>query len=224
MYTSGSCFRKSLIICWALTIAGCASVPKEVVELSYTVGHDLDAVHLSYRALIQTHFEGLRAQTITFLETRWVPAFLGDFIQNGGLIQSAQGADPTLVLEEVQDWTEVAVEAIEKKKRALLDPINADETALIKSVDEAFANLIRANATITAHLNSLRKVQEVQDEALKALKLKELRDKINGGLISASERAQKAIADLKKVEGGIEAAEKKKNLLREKLTGEQSNE
>jgi len=210
-------FRKPLFIVWLFAIMGCASIPKEVVELSYTVGHDLDAVHSSYRALIHTHFEGLRNQTTNFFETRWVPTFLEDFIQNGGLIQSAQGSDPKLVLEEVQDWAEVAVETIEKKKQSLLAPINADEAALVKSVDEAFANLIRANATITAHLNSLRKVQEVQNEALKALKLKELRAKINDGLILASDRAKQAIEKLKETEGRIDAAEKKKNLLREKL-------
>jgi hypothetical protein len=75
---------------------------------------------------------------------------------------------------------------------------------LAASVDEAFARLVRANAIITAHLNSLRKVQEVQDEALQRLKLKDMRDKINQHLISASESAADAIKKIQKAEKPLE--------------------
>lgn len=187
----------SILIVMILILVGCASVPKEVVELSYTVGQDLDTVHFSYKELIHTYFDNLRIQTIIFLETSWIPAFLKDYIQTGELVKIARDSDPTSVLEGVQDWVEFALENIETKKRELIDPINSDEVALLKIVDEAFSNLIRANATITAHLNSLRKIQEVQDDALKALNLKELRDKINKALTGASDRAKKALEDLK---------------------------
>lgn len=207
-----------------LLFLGCASVPKEVVELSYTVGQDLNAVHSSYRELIRTRFDDLRTQTVTFLETRWIPNFLKDFIQRGELIQSVKGSDPKVVLEDVGVWVEVAIEMIETKKRELLDPIDNDEQALLRSVDEAFFRLTRANAVITAHLNSLRKVQEVQDDALKALKLKELRDKINQGLISASDKAREALEKLKKAEGLIDKAEEKRNNLQKKLKGDANNE
>ena len=89
-------------------------------------------------------------------------------------------------------------------RKGLLDPIDRDEKMLIASVDEAFARLVRANAIITAHLNSLRKVQEVQDEALKSLKLKDMRDKINQQLISASEKAADAIQKMQRAEKPLE--------------------
>ncbi|GAH58718.1 unnamed protein product, partial [marine sediment metagenome] len=154
-------------------------------------------IHFSYKELIHTYFDNLRIQTITFLETSWIPAYLEDYIQTGDLVNIARDSDPTLVLEGVQDWVEFAMEKIEKKRRELIDPINSDEVALLKIVDEAFSNLIRANATITAHLNSLRKIQEVQDDVLKAMNLKELRDKINKALAGASDRAKKALEKLK---------------------------
>ncbi len=187
----------SILVVMILILVGCASVPKEVVKLSYTIGQDLNAVHSSYNELIHTYFDNLRIQTITFLEIRWIPAYLEDYIQTGELVKIARDSDPTLVLEGVQDWVEFAMENIETKKRELIDPINSDEVALLKIVNEAFSNLIRANAIITAHLNSLRKIQEVQDDALKAMNLKELRDKINKALIGASDRAKKALEELK---------------------------
>lgn len=184
-----------------VSLLGCATVPKEVVELSYTVGQDLEALHLSYRTLIEMHFDGLRAQPVDFLEKRWIPAFLQDFMQSGQLIQIARGSDSMQVQEDVQAWVEVAIETIEEKKRELLDPIDKDEKELLESVDEAFARVIRANATITAHLNSIRKVQEIRDDALRALNLNELRDRIDEGLASASQKAEAALEKFKELEG-----------------------
>lgn len=182
----------------------CASVPKEAVELSYTVGEDIEAVHLSYRALISQHFQNLRAQANQFLDQQWTPSFLKDFIEKGELQTYCQDRDPVKAFDGVSLWVEAAIEEIGKKRKGLLDPIDQDEKMLIASVDEAFARLVRANAIITAHLNSLRKVQEVQDEALKSLKLKDMRDKINQQFITASERAEDAIQKIQKAEKPIQ--------------------
>lgn len=187
-----------------LLLVACASVPKEVVELSYTVGQDLDAVHASYRALIHTHFDDLRSRVNTFLEDQWVPAFLSDFIERGQLVESARGNDPKAVLEDIGVWVESAMEEIEDKRRTLIAPIRTDEAVLMSSVDEAFDRLTRANAVITAHLNSLRKVQEVQDEALKALRLQDLREVIDQRLVAASDATQKAIEKLAEEQEGFE--------------------
>jgi hypothetical protein len=203
-----------LALLMVLNFLGCASVPKEVVELSYTVGQDLNAVHLSYRQLIQTHFDGLRKQATGFLDNKWTPIYIKNFIKKGKLVERANNSDPNMVLLGVRLWAEVAVKEIEKKKKELIDPIDKNEKKLLNSIDEAFAQLISANAAITAHLNSIRKVKEVQDEALQALKVKDLRDKINNGLIFASDKANEAIEKVKKAEGIVDdLAKKKKELI-----------
>lgn len=178
---------------------GCATVPREVVELSYAIGRDVEALHVSYRELVRQHFAQLRAQTTQFIDERWTPVFLKDFIQRGELLEAARRSDAQRVAEDVQDWAEVAIGEIQRKKAQLLAPIDAQEAALLSDIDAAFANLMRSNAAITAHLNSLRDVQEVQDEALSSLQVRQLRDKVNGALTTASERAQAALG---KLEGG----------------------
>ena len=203
-----------------LIFFSCANVPKEVVELSYTVGQDLNAVHLSYRQLIQTHFDGLRKQATGFLDNKWTPIYIKKFIKKGKLVERVNNPDPNIVLLGVRLWAEVAVKEIEKKKKELIDPINKNEEELLNSIDEAFAQLISANAAITAHLNSIRKVKEVQDEALQALKLKDLRDKINNELIFASDKANEAIEKVKKVEGIVDDLAKKKEELTNLNLGE----
>lgn len=217
------CIRYILIVSILLLVflvGGCATVPKEVVELSYTIGQDMDSLHSSYRTLVQQHFQNLRDQTLTFLNNRWIPTYLNDFIENGELIKLAQRPDSVEVFDGVSTWVEVAIEEIENKKKELLNPIDQDEKALLISVDDAFDRIIRANATVTAHLNSIRKVQEIQDETLKALKLKDIRDQINQQLASASEKTQGAIEKIEKSESFIKKAEEKKLNLIRKSKGE----
>lgn len=213
------CILLLVTVVSALVVGGCATVPKEVIQLSYTVGQDIDAVHSSYRDLIRKHFDGLRTQTTTFLETRWMPAYLGDFIKNGDLVAMAKDPDPVKAYEGVSVWVEVAIGEIERKKRELLMPIDRDEKALLASVDESFARLIRANATITAHLNSIRKLQEVQDEVLRSLRLADLRDDINKRLVEASEKAEFALTKVEGVKTKVDELSTKKKELLEKRKG-----
>jgi hypothetical protein len=209
------------LITFSVFLYGCATVPKETVELSYAIGQDLDAVHASYTNLIHKHFDDLRNQTNDFLEKKWVPTYLGKFIKKGGLISLAQDPDPVKAFDGVSTWVEIAINAIEKKKKELISPINEDEQNVLKSVDDAFARITRANATITAQLNSMRKVQEVQDDALKALGVKDLRDQINAQLISASNKAGSAIEQVTKAEGIITDVDEKKQEIMKKIKGGQ---
>lgn len=197
-----------------LIIEGCASVPKEVVELSYLMGEDIEAVHLSYKNLIRTHYQKLREHALTVLEDKWVPQFLEDFINRTNLIQEVQNPDKVEVLDFVQIWAEEAIYQIENKKKELINPINKDERELIESVDAAFANMIRANATITSHLNSIRAVKEIEDEVLDRMGVKELRDSVNAQLVKSSDNLQQALEKLEKFEQDIkEIKEKKEEIL-----------
>ena len=188
-----------------LTVVGCASVPREVVELSYTVGRDLSAVHQTYRTLIERYFDLQRSQINTFIDMRWRPVYLQNFIKEGDLVGLATERDPNLVLEGVGVWVEVAIEEIEAKRSELIVPLDRLEQVLLRSVDEAFGQLVRANSLVTAHLNSLRKVQEVQDEVLGILNVKDIRDAINDGLIKASEITESAIRRTEEAEGLLKA-------------------
>ena len=83
-------------------------------------------------------------------------------------------------------------------------PTNSGNVAYI-----SFANTSWANATITAHLNSLREVQEVQDQALQALHVKDLRDKINKALVTASDKAAGGLDKIKEADAKLEKLKRK---------------
>ena len=198
-----------VVIAAALAIAACAKVPPEVVGLSSTLGEDIVATQTSYQLLITSHFDNLRTQVNTFVDTRWRPAFLRRFIQSGKLAERAKETDPEKQATGVGNWAQVAVETIEAKRKELLDPVDEDEKQLRVAVDDAFNRMIRANTAVTAHLNSIRKVTEFQDQVLQAAGVKDLRDKINQALVDTSARTQKAIDAVAKADNVVTQLEER---------------
>jgi len=188
-------------------LIGCASVPKEVVELSYVMGEDLVVVHESYVNLIELHFGDLRTRTRDFLETKWQPTYLRNFIELGDLVGLATHDSPDTVLLQVHAWCLVAMEGIQAKHHALLDTLDIQEQELLDAVNEAFDRLNTANSVITAHLNSIREVKEVQDDALKAMCLGDLRDQVTQGLVKASQVAEEGIQKTIEADGLIDDVE-----------------
>lgn len=197
-----------------LFLPACSTVPREVVELSYVIGQDIDVLRVSYRVLVRRHYDALRAQRLAYLDKEWKPVFIKTWIADGHLIQMASGSEvfseaageflkPTPGKEEIQlldgvaGWAEDAIEQITIKRGELINPLDQDEKELMAVVEESFDRLTRGNALITAHLNSLSKVQSVQDDFMKAINLKDLRSAINDKLSDASIKADKALKSIK---------------------------
>lgn len=193
-FTNLITFIPIIVVLLLFSCLGCASVPKESVELSYIIGHDLEELHKSYKLLIRRYFDSLRREVNQSIDEVFIPAYINEYVKTGKLVQHSQNKRADLV----EAWARIAVETIGNERRIRLDPINKAEKVLLESVDDAFDRTIRANATITAHLNSIREVKEVQNEFLELLTLKNLRDKINDTLDKASETVGEINKDIDK--------------------------
>jgi hypothetical protein len=182
----------ALLIAPVILTSGCASVPKESVELSYALGEDLESLHQSYKILITGYFDYLRSDVNSAVDRVFFPAYINDFVKTGELIEHAKNENHALV----EAWARIAVETVDRERIDRIEPINQAERELLFSVNEAFDKAVRANSTITAHLNSIRKVDEVQDKFLESLELKDVRDRIHLALAEASNRAKAITQDI----------------------------
>jgi len=206
-----------LFLAALIALPGCTTVPKEVVEMSYLVGQDVASLEQSYKALIGEHYKGLRDARERYLQDRWIPAYLEDWIARGRLKEIAQGRTvwssekrafvaptPNRASEELLNsilaWSEAAVADIEDKRNSLLAPLDKEEKTLLASVEEAFRRIQQGNAAVTAHLNSIRKVQEIEGELMKSLGIKDLREGIMRTLANSSESARKSLVEVQKAD------------------------
>jgi len=181
-------------------IAGCATVPEEAVTLSYAVGEDLQQLYVGYRKTIQFSFEQMRQNGLVVIDEIWTPAYLKTFVVEGELLEIAEEEN----WQDLQGWARAAIEDIDNKRKEFLDPLKMREELLLTKIDTAFSRVISANAAVTAHLNSVLKVQGLQDQILEAAGLKEIRDDINNAIAEASDFAKKAADDIKDASATLE--------------------
>lgn len=194
----------------ATLLSSCASVPKEVVELSYITGKDIQSIQSSYTTMITQFYDGLRDQRRDYLDNKWFPRFLHNWRDDGRLIDVVKGnviyseerndfiptppgTSEQQKFQNLSDWVNEAIFAYERKEQELFSPLNEEEAQLLVQVNESFERLIRANATVTAHLNSLNQLQQAQDEAFAALGIENIRNEITVTLSNASKRAKEAL-------------------------------
>lgn len=215
--------RGRLAIVALLFITGCATVPPEAVELSYIVGQDLTKLKNSYDLLIEQRFEDYRAQRIDYLENIWTPAFIAEWIEDGRLIDTARGnvvydesvddfVPPTpgrerqQLLATIHSWSDAAIEEIADKRASLLEPLDQQEREVRREARAAFDQLIQANAVITAHLNSIREVHDLQSRALDALGIQDVVASLNDKLVQVSGGARDGLDATRKADGLVDKA------------------
>lgn len=189
-----------IAISLATFVTGCASVPRESVDLSYAIGRDLEALHQSHRDLITRYFEALRSQVNDAIDQVFIPTYLHSFVTSGKLIQHAQNQRADLI----EAWARTAVKRIDRERRERLQPLYEAERELVLSVNEAFDKAVRANAAVTAQLASVVKTQQANDELLESVKLKDLREKIRSALTDASAKAGKITSDISSANAKLE--------------------
>ena len=95
---------------------------------------------------------------------------------------------------------------IEAKRKSLLNPIDEQERQSLEELRKVYAQVEQAQSTVTAHLNSIHKVSEEQDQVLARLGLLKERDAIIDkalqtnqqimGIIDAGKDAAKTVEEL----------------------------
>jgi len=185
--------RRALVLVLSLGVAqGCATVPREAVDLSTTVGRDLEAVHRAHVALLNGYFDRMEADVNVFVDTKYraysIERNARDFDLVGRLKQPAEGLD---TLDVVEVFVEELVRDIEDLRGKLLQPIRKQRAEVQTAVEEAYRRIQDAQAVVTGHLASVRRVHDLQEEMLAKANLDGLRDRFVNGTVKASEAIAK---------------------------------
>ena len=175
-----------------LSMTACASVPKETVALSRMVGQDVVQLQSGYRETIRFSFDQMRQAGLSVIDNVWTPVYLRSFVTRGQLVEAAKDEQT----EKIVYWARAAIKAIDDQRKKFLDPLQEREDALVAEVDAAFDRVINANAAVTANLNSVLKVQNLQDQVLDAAGGSGIRDTINGAIVSTSNWAATAMKEI----------------------------
>jgi hypothetical protein len=110
------------------------------------------------------------------------------------------------VLLMMQAIVEVIHADVEDYRRLRLEPILKQEQEVTAAIERAYGQIEQGNAVVTAHLASVAKVHDAQDELLKKANLDGLRQKIGVALSNTSERVANLVNKAEKFEGNLDSA------------------
>jgi len=198
-----------LLFTGAIGLGACDVVPQEAVELSNTVGRDLEEVHRAHRALAELYFSRIEDDINNFIDTTYRPAFIKKFAEEFKLADNVNlilAQDPDKLLPVLTGFVERAVDRTEAKRRELLEPIQMQKQAVIEEIDTAHRQIQAAQAVVTGHLASVRKVREVQNELLAKVGLGDLRQKIADTTADISDKVADFVATGEKIDAGAGTA------------------
>jgi len=200
----------------SILISSCVSIPKETVQLSQVLGSDIKVLHTSHRNAISIYYQKIKDNIDTFVKDVYSPFVINYVLKKeltsykGGqeslfkaLNDAAQNSDvrdTEKATKDMQDFLEAANRQIEKKKFELMNPIVSQETELLLKIDQSYQNALYANSTITAYLQSIRRVKETQQQALSMIGLKGLDSTITNKLLRLSDGINEAIQKGKEID------------------------
>jgi hypothetical protein len=211
--------RQLLLILTAFALlSGCAQVPKESVELSATLGRDLQEVHQSHRRSVDLLFDRDVERITSYLENVATPAFISPVINRLGpeIAQNLANAtkpnasadDQKRAFDRMSLIVKGVMDRIAKERRELIDPLEKNRKETLAELDRAYAELQRANTVVTAHLASVVKVHSVQDDLLAKVGLKDFRTKVGDEALKANSKVTDALTEASEVEAVLEKLKK----------------
>ena len=203
--------RFSYVVLFGLLLQACAHVPKEAVELSTTVGRDLAIVYQAHRELAQLLFSRMRSDVNRFVDNVYAPFQIRNVMNRQKELAASTNPedrkkslllliDAAFNTEASPELQETALKAmgllvtkihadVDTMRKELLDPLNDQETEVLKSIDQAYQQIHYANSIVTGHLSSVVKVHETQAELLKTIGVERvLRQEVGESLAEASEK------------------------------------
>ena len=190
------------VIFSSLLLVSCASIPKETIILSKTIGSDLQILHDSHRNMVQLYYNRIKLNVNTFIDDVYatfvihhvLEAELNQHIRGEssiyGIIENAGKtggkAETKEALNVMLEFQEAANQQINAKRNELLFPILEQEREILNAIDQSYQNTIYANTTLTAYLVSVQKIKESQNEALSIVGLNGLDTTFTNRLVELS--------------------------------------
>jgi hypothetical protein len=190
------------VIFSSLLMVSCASIPKETVTLSKTIGSDLQILHDSHRNMVQLYYNGIKLNVNAFIDDVYAPfvihhvlevelnkhkrgeSSIYSIIENAG--KTGGKGETEEALNVMLEFQEAANKQINAKRSELISPILQQEKEILSAIDQSYQNTIYANTTLTAYLVSVHKVKESQNEALSIIGLNGLDTTVTNRLVELS--------------------------------------
>lgn len=198
----------------AFPIAGCATIGPAAPTLSRQIGERLVDMRSAHEQAVRRYFEIERSRVERFVEERWIPTFLQNFVDTSKILPlltqpgAAENPSGQLLIE----WAREADVQIQKKRADLVEPLRIAEQMVLTDLSTAYAEIIAAQTLLTARLEAAADLKEQQDRALAALNADETFKDVKTRLADISLAIGAALAKAEGAPGADSAATLRESL------------
>lgn len=197
-------------------LGSCASIPRESVLLSQTVGKDIKQLHNAHRNMLQLYYKKIKDNINVFIDDVYSPYIINHMlkaemegykneehslykaIEDGGKLSTPEATENAM--SYMQDFLEIVKSQIEEKRESLLSPIETEERELLNTINQSYENVLIANNSLTNYLKSIRKLKETQQEVLSMVGLSGADTTVINSLMTVSEKVNEAVKVGKKID------------------------
>lgn len=173
-------YRLGAALLLLLTMSGCASIPKESAELSRHVGDMIASTQVAHVAMVNRYFDRMKTEVEDFAFRDYKNAFLAN------VRKVAKKKDPEFV-ELSFDQYDQALSRVQHKRDEWVREVDKGRQAVLLSLEEHYALMRQANASLTALLRSASNLNQTEAAlfdrygagvGISSGKLKEWEDKV----------------------------------------------
>ena len=187
--------RNIFFLFFIFSLSACTSLPQEAPLLSEEIGLQIQEAKSSHLALIGEYFKVKRARIDDFIDQTWIPEFAEKIFEKpkinrawNSIVSSNNKRQRLAFITGLGTRLQKKINA---KRIKLMAPIDELEELLTKQLNNHYDNILTANASLTVYLQSSSAVKEIQQRALKKLKLD---GKLVGFLDKTDEIVQKIVS------------------------------
>lgn len=189
-------------------VLGCASVPQQAVDLSVTASRDLDAVHRAHVALLDSYFDRMESDVNAFVDSEYrtysIERNMKDFKLVDKIRDPSTAGEGLDALDVMEVFVEEVVADVEAFRATLLGPVRGQRAEVRTKIEDAYRRIQDAQAIVTGHLASVRRVHDLQDEMLARAGLEGLRETFVEKTAKSADAIAKLTKDTRYVSGKMD--------------------
>ncbi len=177
----------------AVTVLSCVHVPKQAPDLSLALSERMQAVKAAHVQSVRLYMAAKRADVDSFILREWLPTFAKNAFEVAAVQRAyEQACKSNSAAERLELFVGLGARLqmqLNQKRTELMQPLDAFESALMRSIEESYNEMLAINATLTGLLRAHAETTETQTEILQKLK-------VDDKLASATADADKLVAML----------------------------
>lgn len=168
------CLFKAIFL--AVLLSGCVTVPQQTGELTVMLGNQIAESKITHLALIEEWSQQRRARAEQFLNYRWIPTFIMNFMDEEkkdspyNNLKKAMASDCRMDrADEIKEIVEAISEQIEKKRAEIFWAIDSQTILLKTEVNTHYAEIERMHRSILANIQSAVKGGQFEKDIRNAM-------------------------------------------------------